>query len=105
MAETMNDNLQGKITVLGSSLEGLGIQVYERLEGPLKTAADTAIESLGNIANSLNNGGLGGSIDKLANAFGNMITKIAEGVEVWLPRIINGLTWLLDNGNTIANVS
>ena len=102
MAETMNDNLQGKITVLGSSLEGLGIQVYERLEGPLKTAADTAIESLGNIANSLNNGGLGGSIDKLANAFGNMITKIAEGVEVWLPRIINGLTWLLDNGNTIA---
>lgn len=102
MAETMNDNLQGKITVLGSSLEGLGIQVYERLEGPLKTAADTAIESLGNIANSLSNGGLGGSIDKLADAFGNMITKIAEGVEVWLPRIINGLTWLLDNSNTIA---
>lgn len=102
MAETMNDNLQGKITVLGSSLEGLGIQIYERLEGPLKTAADTAIESLGNIANSLSNGGLGGSIDKLADAFGNMITKIAEGVEVWLPRIINGLTWLLDNSNTIA---
>lgn len=102
MAETMNDNLQGKITVLGSSLEGLGIQVYERLEGPLKTAADTAIESLGNIANSLSSGGLGGSIDKLANAFANMITKIAEGVEVWLPRIINGLTWLLDNSNTIA---
>ena len=102
MAETMNDNLQGKITVLGSSLEGLGIQVYERLEGPLKTAADTAIESLGNIANSLSNGDLGGSIDKLADAFGNMITKIAEGVEVWLPRIINGLTWLLDNSNTIA---
>lgn len=102
MAETMNDNLQGKITVLGSSLEGLGIQVYERLEGPLKTAADTAIESLGNIAAGLNNGKLGSSIDKLADAFGNMITKIAEGVEVWLPRIINGLTWLLDNGNTIA---
>lgn len=102
MAETMNDNLQGKITVLSSSLEGLGIQVYERLEGPLKTAADTAIESLGNIAEELNNGNLGSSIDKLANAFGNMITKIAEGVEVWLPRIITGLTWLLDNGNTIA---
>lgn len=102
MAETMNDNLQGKITVLSSSLEGLGIQVYERLEGPLKTATDTAIESLGNIAEGLNNGNLGSSIDKLANAFGNMITKIAEGVEVWLPRIITGLTWLLDNGNTIA---
>ena len=102
MAETMNDNLQGKMTILGSSLEGLGIQIYEKLEGPLKTAADTAIESLGNIAESLNSGDLGGSIDKLAEAFGNMITKIAEGVETWLPRIVEGLTWLLENSNTIA---
>ena len=102
MAETMNDNLQGKMTILGSSLEGLGIQIYEKLEGPLKTAADTAIESLGNIAESLNSGDLGGSIDKLAEAFGNMITKIAEGVETWLPRIITALTWLLENSNTIA---
>ncbi len=102
MAETMNDNLQGKMTILGSTLEGLGIQIYERLEGPLKTAADTAIESLGNIAESLSSGDLGGSIDKLAEAFGNMITKIAEGVETWLPRIITALTWLLDNSNTIA---
>ena len=102
MAETMNDNLQGKMTILGSSLEGLGIQIYERLEGPLKTAADTAIESLGNIAESLGNGDLGASIDSLAEAFGNMITKIAEGVETWLPRIVEGLTWLLDNSNTIA---
>lgn len=102
MAETMNDNLQGKITVLGSTLEGLGIQIYERLEGPLKTAADTAIESLGNIAESLGNGELGGSIDKLAEAFGDMIIKIAEGVETWLPKIIEGLTWLLDNSNYIS---
>lgn len=102
MAETMNDNLKGKLTVLGSSLEGLGIQIYERLEGPLRTAADTAIESLGNIAESLGSGDLGESIDKLAEAFGDMITKIAEAVEKWLPRIIEGLTWLLDNSNTIA---
>lgn len=102
MAETMNDNLQGKMTILGSTLEGLGIQIYERLEGPLKTAADTAIESLSNIAESLGSGELGSSIDKLAEAFGNMITKIAEGVETWLPRIITALTWLLENSNTIA---
>ncbi len=102
MAETMNDNLQGKMTILGSTLEGLGIQIYERLEGPLKTAADTAIESLNSIAGSLNSGDLGGSIDGLAEAFGDLITKIAEGVEIWLPRIIDALTWLLENSNTIA---
>lgn len=102
MAETMNDNLRGKMTILGSSLEGLGIQIYERLEGPLKTATETAIGSLGSIAESLGSGELGSSVDSLAEAFGNMITKIVEGVEIWLPRIIEGLTWLLDNSNTIA---
>lgn len=104
MAETMNDNLKGKLTVIGSSLEGLGIQIYERLEEPLKTAADTAIDSLGSIANSLSEGKLGNSVDELGKAFGKMITKIAEGVEFWLPKVIEAFTWILENGNTIASV-
>lgn len=32
----MNDNLQGKITILKSGLEGLGIAAYEKFETPLK---------------------------------------------------------------------
>ena len=31
MAETMLDNLQGSLTILKSSLEGLGIEVYESM--------------------------------------------------------------------------
>lgn len=104
MAETMNDNLKGKLTVIGSSLEGLGIQIYERLEEPLKTAADTAIDSLGSIANSLSEGELGNSVTELGEAFGIMIEKIAEGVEFWLPKVIEAFTWILKNGNTIASV-
>ena len=38
MAETMQDNLQGKITEAGSALEGLGIAVYEQISGPLTEA-------------------------------------------------------------------
>ena len=104
MAETMNDNLKGKLTVIGSSLEGLGIQIYERLEEPLKTAADTAIDSLGSIVNSLSEGELGNSVDELGKAFGIMIEKIAEGVEFWLPKVIEAFTWILENGNTITSV-
>lgn len=102
MAETMNDNLKGKITTLGSSLEGLGIQIYERLEGPLKQAADTAIESISSLAENFEKGRLSESIDKLAEGFGDLIEKFAEGVEVWLPKIIDGFAWLLENSNTIA---
>jgi TP901 family phage tail tape measure protein len=102
MAATMNDNLQGQMTLMGSALEGLGLQIYEKMEGPLKEAAKTAIESIGNIAKSLTDGELSGSVDKLAEGFGNLITKIAEGVETWLPRIITAFTWVMDNSNTIA---
>lgn len=102
MAETMNDNLKGKLTIIGSSMEGLGIQIYEKLEGPLKTAAETAIESLGNLSDSLSNGELGSSIEHIAESFGDLITKLAEGVEVWLPRVIDGLAWMMDHSNEIA---
>lgn len=102
MAETMNDNLNGQITTLGSALEGLGIQVYEKLEGPLKTATETAIESVGSLSESLANGALSESVDRLAEGFGELITNFAEGVEKWLPKIIDAFTWLLDNSNTIA---
>ena len=53
MAETMNDNLKGKLTILGSALEGLGIEMYEEFEQPFKEAAETAIKSVDTISYSL----------------------------------------------------
>lgn len=102
MADTMNDNLQGQMTLMKSALEGLGLQIYEKMEEPLKEAAKTAIESISRISKSLTDGALSSSVDKLAEGFGNLITKIAESVEIWLPRIINAFTWIMDNSNTIA---
>lgn len=103
MAETMEDNLQGKMTVIGSTLEGLGIQIYERLEGPLKTAADTAIESFSNIAENLNSGELSTSIDAIAEGLGELVTNIAKGVEEWLPKLIDAFVWIMDNSSYIAS--
>ena len=36
MADTMQDNLQGQITILKSAVEGLGIEFYESIQEPLK---------------------------------------------------------------------
>lgn len=36
MADTMQDNLQGKLTELSSATEGLGIAVYDYISGPLQ---------------------------------------------------------------------
>lgn len=42
MANTMQDNLQGKITNAGSALEGLGIAAYNYISGPAGKVVDLA---------------------------------------------------------------
>ncbi|BDU87306.1 hypothetical protein SNUCP2_03890 [Clostridium perfringens A] len=104
MAETMNDNLKGKITILGSSLEGLGIQIYEKMEKPLKKGVDTAIEAVGQLSERLSSGDLSESVDKLAENFGELIGKLADFAVQVLPLVIDGLNLLIDNGNMIATI-
>lgn len=43
MAETLNNNLKGKIGLLGSALEGLGIEIYENIDTPFNDVVDTVI--------------------------------------------------------------
>lgn len=104
MAETMNDNLKGKITILGSSLEGLGIQVYEKMEKPLKKGVETAIDAIGQLSERLSNGDLSESVDNLAEGFGELIGKLADFAVQVLPLVLDGLNWLIDNGNTIGTM-
>ncbi|MED9926001.1 MAG: phage tail tape measure protein [Lachnospiraceae bacterium] len=42
MADTMQNNLQGKITAAGSALEGLGIAAYDYVSGPAGKVVDVA---------------------------------------------------------------
>lgn len=48
MADTAQDNLQGKLTILKSALEGVGISAYEKFEEPLKKAVDMVTEAVSN---------------------------------------------------------
>lgn len=48
MAETMQDNLQGKITILKSALEGVGIAAFEKFQKPLEEAVDKVTEVISN---------------------------------------------------------
>lgn len=102
MAETMQNNLAGSIEQLGGGLETLGLTAYEKFKEPMKNAIDTAIEAVDSLVDSLNNGELSGSVDKIAESFGKLVEAIAEGVKNWLPKIIETFAWILDNGQEIA---
>lgn len=103
MAATMNDNLQGKVTILKSGLEGLGIAAYEKFKTPLTNAVENITEVIGQLQTDLTDGSLSGALEKIATGFGNMVEKASEIVAAVLPTLLEGLGWIADNGETIVS--
>lgn len=93
MAGTMNNNLKGKITVLGSSLEGLGIQIYESLEVGLKGAVESAIDSVGRLSEAFESNGFDGLIDEAGKILSDFMVKIAE----YAPQVVDTAIQLIQS--------
>lgn len=103
MAETMGDNLKGKVTILNSALEGLGITGYEKIEGVLKESVEAATDSIGRLQDSMENGELGDAMDDMAEAIGEAAEKAIGFGEDALPVLIDGLTWIIENSELIIS--
>ena len=67
MAATMQDNLAGQITILKSGLEGLGISIYESVEGPLKNLASVGVKAISDLNEAYASGGFAGFINEIGN--------------------------------------
>lgn len=67
MAATMQDNLTGQLTVLKSEAEGLGIEIYESIEVPLKNLATVGVKALGDLNEAYASGGFVGFINEIGN--------------------------------------
>lgn len=78
MAETMNDNLSGQITILRSALEGLGIEIYESVDNPLKNAAKSAIASINSITEAFKKDGFKGMAKQMGTELANALTQVAK---------------------------
>lgn len=101
MADTMNDNLKGKVTVLQSSLEALGISAYEIFDDDMKKAVEGATNAVGRLQRSIDSGDLGVSLDKMSKALGKFCENAIDVGEDALPVLIDGLTWVLDNADLV----
>lgn len=104
MAETMNDNLKGKVTILQSTLEALGISAYEVFDDELKKGVEHATDAVARLNKSVKEGDMNTSLNKMAMATGELIEKGAIVAEDLLPKIIDGATWCIDNFELIASL-
>lgn len=103
MAETLNNNLKGKITILNSALEGLGISAYEIFDDEMKNSVQSATDAVGRLQNAMDNGDLGVSMRKFSQSLGELVEGAIDFGEDALPKVIDGLTWVIDNIDGIAS--
>lgn len=102
MADTMQNNLQGQITILKSGLEGLGIEIYESMSEPLTDAAKEAQNYVNRLTTAFTEGGLSGMIEEAGSIFGELATKAVEAA----PKMIDAaMSFLQAFVNGIANNS
>ena len=80
MADTMNDNVSGQITLLKSKIEGIMIKVFEQ-------AAPRIRKAINSISNGLDQINWDNVADKAGDAIG---------------KVVNLFDWLIKNGNAVG---
>mgnify|MGYP000876255584 FL=1 len=81
MAETMQDNLEGQLTILGSTAESLALEIYESVKGPLTDMTKLGIDAVSNLTEGFETGGVMEMIDaagQMASAFAENLPSIIE---------------------------
>lgn len=82
MADTMNDNLKGKITILKSAAEGFGITLYEQFSGKAQGAVETLTDAVSRLTEAFQSGGFDGLIEEFGVVFSELITSISSKLPV-----------------------
>ncbi|MBQ0114001.1 MAG: phage tail tape measure protein [Bacteroidales bacterium] len=103
MADTMQNNLQGKLTIMQSALEGLKISFYDVFDETLKNGVDGATDAITRLNQSIQSGDMGVSLERLNVSLDKMLTKMIDWAEKNLPKIIDGLADIIDNAELIGS--
>lgn len=104
MASVMQDNLKGKLKTFQSVTEGIGITIYDKFKKPLTDAFEKVNETLTKFSDSLTNGEMSDSLNKLGEAVGVIAVAITDGIVVALPYVIEVFNFIINNGATIATL-
>lgn len=99
MAQTMQNNAAGGMTILKSAVEGLWLSIYDKFGGKISEVIDAAIEKVDALADEIENGRLGDALDYLAQEGGEAAEQLLDLAESVLPKffeiLAGGLNFLL----------
>lgn len=105
MAETMSGNLKGDITIMQSSLEGLGVATYEKFAEPMRSAVQGVTEIIGQLTSRIKDGDLSDTMGNIANSFARLTTAAVDLLgDTVLPFLANTLEVIVDKADMLAPV-
>lgn len=92
MAAVRLDNLEGDITLLKSALEGLGIEIYQGMNAPMREAAQAASGYVAQMNAAFQEGGFSGMAKAIGDIAADALTQIADHA----PEFIDMAATLID---------
>lgn len=102
MAQTMDDNLKGDLTIMQSALEGLGIAAYEKFQVPFRDAVREVTGYIGDLSSSIADGDLSASVEKISAGFSSLAESAIKVVgNNIIPTIASGLEIIVDHANSL----
>lgn len=95
MAQTMQENLQGAMTIAKSAIEGVQVTAYEALENGLTKSVKSATNSISQLNKTLRTPEMQQALEKIGGMFGDVLTKFADfAANTAIPKLIEWFSHL-----------
>lgn len=91
MAETMQNNTAGAVTIMQSALEGLGLAIYDKFGDQLRDKINEFTDSFTNLTDRIDAGEFDDTFERIANAVGGAADQLAELAKTALPGFVEGI--------------
>lgn len=91
MADTMQNNVSGAVTIMKSAMEGLGIAVYDKFGEKLKSVISGATDIFSDLTERIESGALDATFERLAQSLGSAANEGIKFASDALPGLIDGL--------------
>lgn len=84
MADIMNDNLKGQLTIFGSAMEDLKLEIYTHFQDGATEMVKVGQEYVNHITAGMQENGVQGMFDALSDVLSDVLTRVIE----FLPQMV-----------------
>lgn len=91
MAETMQNNAAGAVTIMQSALEGLGIAVYDKFSDKIKNSVNGISDIFSSLTERIESGSLDAVFERVAQNLGSAADQLIRLASEGLPGAVEGL--------------